>query len=403
MGFLRDERGQTAILTAVSIACLCGMAGFSVDVGTMFRAKRLMQTAADAGALAGLGAKNFGTAQNSAYSATALNGFTNGSNGVTVLVNNPPSSGPHATPLINNLYVEVIVSQAQPTYFMKLFHLSSMNVSARAVAGYGPGNSCIYTLDTSGNDVGLSGGGDLNMPNCGIMVDSASSNALTISNNANLTASSIGIVGSYTGGASGNLNPTPITGIAPASDPLSYLTAPTYNPASCIADPHPTSNATLGPTGGGTICYNGLTISGSGTVNFNPGIYVINGGFSTSGSVVINGTGVMIYLAAPNGSLSMTGGGAVNLTAPTTGTYAGLLFYEDPNDTNTMKVAGSNGSTVTGIFYAANATLTLSGSSGATFYSNIVVSALNVTGSNNLQSYSTVATNTPLVAPRLVE
>ena len=33
----------------------------------------------------------------------------------------------------------------------------------------------------------------------------ASTNALTISNNANLTAQSIGIVGSYTGGTSGNI------------------------------------------------------------------------------------------------------------------------------------------------------------------------------------------------------
>src|SRR5947209_10404840 len=97
MNFFRDERGQTAILTALSIACLCGMAGFSVDVGTMFRAKRQMQTAADAGALSYLAQKNFGQGTNAVYSATASNGYTNGVNGTTVTINAPPLSGPHVT------------------------------------------------------------------------------------------------------------------------------------------------------------------------------------------------------------------------------------------------------------------------------------------------------------------
>jgi len=381
------------------------MAGLAVDVGTLFRAKRILQTAADAGAIAGTAELYYNDWESAAKAAAAQNGVTDGTNGYTVVAHNPPQSGAHTT---STKFVEVIATQAAPTFFMKLFHITSMNVSARAVSGNGPGSSCIFTLDASGNDIGLSGSGDLNMPDCGILVNSASSNALTISNNANLTAQSIGIVGSYTGGTSGNLNPTPITGVAPGADPLAFLPKPSFSTSSCLSDPHPNpgggASVSLGPTvAGGTICYNGLSASGSGTVVLSPGVYVINGGFSQAGSVQISGTDITVYLAAPNGSLSLTGSGALNLSAPTTGTYNGILFFEDPNDTNSMKVGGSNGSNLQGIFYAPNASLSLAGSSGASFYTDLIVSSLALAGTNNLHNYASINPNTPLTAPRLVE
>jgi len=52
MKFFRDERGQATILVGMCIASLCGMAALSVDVGMLFRTKRILQNAADAGAIA---------------------------------------------------------------------------------------------------------------------------------------------------------------------------------------------------------------------------------------------------------------------------------------------------------------------------------------------------------------
>ena len=409
MKLFTDERGQTTIVMMLTIACLCGMAGFAVDVGAMFHAKRILQTAADAGAIAASAERPYGTATASAKAATAQNGITDGVSGATVTVNYPPTSGVHAGV---SGFIEVIVSQSEPTFFMKLFHLSSMTVSARAVAGTIPLSGCIYTLDPSGIDIGLSGSGDLYMPDCGIVVDSASSNAISLTNNAHMTAQAIGIVGGYSGNAA-NYSPLPITGIAPAPDPLAFLTPPPYATSSCISDPHPTGTATLGPTTpGGTVCYNGLTMSGSGTVTLSPGVYVINGGLSSSGSVNVQldpaaptGSGVTFYLAPPNGSVSLTGSGALNLSAPndSTNPYNGILFYQDPNDTNTMKVAGSNSSSIYGIFYAPSASLTLTGSSGTNFYADLVTHALNINGTNNLHNYSGQNGSSPLAGAALVE
>ena len=95
----------------------------------------------------------------------------------------------------------------------------------------------------------------------------------------------------------------------------------------------------------------------------------------------------------------------MNLTAPTdpSNPYNGLLFYQDPNDTNNMKLTGSAGSSIAGIFYAPSASLSLAGATGSIFYANMVVNTLSISGDNNLQNYSKVNANTPLTSPRLVE
>jgi Flp pilus assembly protein TadG len=128
---LRDDRGQTMVITALALTSMLGMAAFSVDVGVMFQAKRTLQTAADAGAIAGASEFNYSDVTAAAKAATAQNGITDGSNGVTITVNNPPSSGPNTG---RSSAVEVIASRSVPTIFMKIFGLNTMTVKARSVA-----------------------------------------------------------------------------------------------------------------------------------------------------------------------------------------------------------------------------------------------------------------------------
>ena len=290
---------------------------------------------------------------------------------------------------------------------MKLFHLNSVAVSATAIANNGPASGCIYTLDPSGIDVGLTGTGSLTMPDCGVVIDSASSNALNLSGGAVISAQSIGIVGGYNQSNNSQVNPIPVTGIAAASDPLSYLKPPSFSNTACLSDPHITSGThELGPSvAGGVVCYNGFSVSSGGSTILDPGTYIINGAMSMSGSGTLSGTGVTIYLAPPNGSLSLTGSGALQLSAPTdpSNPYNGILFYQDPTDTNSMKIAGSSGSNIQGIFYAPDASLSLSGASGSQIYADLVVHALSIAGNNTLKNYAEVNTSSPLTTPRLVQ
>jgi hypothetical protein len=305
---------------------------------------------------------------------------------------------------------------------MKAFHINSMNVNARATASLGPGSGCIFTLNQSGVDVGLSGNGNLTMPDCGVIIDSSSAKALTLTGNSLISAKYIGIVGNYSDSSNSpnSLTPIPVTSIAAASDPLAgKVSAPSYDPSSCQADPHPTTTVAIGPAiAGGTVCYNGLSISGGGNVTLKPGVYVINGALSSSGSTTVTtqtaaqclcaDPGVTFYLPAPNGSVSLTGTGGMSISAPTAASnpYNGILFYQDPLDTNSMKIAGSSSATIAGIVYAPSASLSLSGSSGSggsQFYMNMVVSSLSISGNNALLNYSGVNANTPLTMPRLTE
>lgn len=380
----------------------------AVDVGLLFRAKRNLQTVADAAATAAAQNLNYGlSASTAAQAAATRNGMTNGVGGVVVTVSSPPNDGPNTSCAS---CVEVVVSEPGPIAFAGLITGTQfVTVAARAVGGTSAGKGCVYALNTTGQAIDDTASGNISLPSCGIL-DNSSSNtsntkALVNTGSGTITASSILVVGGYSQSHPGTISPVPTTGAVPVSDPLAGLTAPTFNSTSCLSDPHVNGTATIGPaTSGGTICYNGLTISaGSGTVTLKPGIYVINGKLSFTGSAAVTGTGVTFYLPSNGDQLSMSESGPVTLSAPTSGTYNGILFYQDRSDTTSMTISASGTSTFKGIIYGKAANLSLSGSAGTNFYASVVVGSITFTGSLNMQDYSLVNSSEPLRSPLLIE
>src|SRR5579859_6501274 len=103
------ERGAILFLGVLTMFVIMGFAGLALDASYMYFHKRNMQTAADAGAYGGAlellrGNTDTTTA---AKRDTALNGFTDQSDNVTVTVNSPPLSGSETG---NASFVEVIIS-----------------------------------------------------------------------------------------------------------------------------------------------------------------------------------------------------------------------------------------------------------------------------------------------------
>ena len=265
-----DENGQVLIMIALTMVALLGFLGLAADVGIMYWQKRILQAAADSGAIAAAEEIQYGDARAAAQADAALNGVTVGVKGATVAVNNPPLTGPHAG---NSSYVEVIASESQPLFFLNILNQNAATIKARAVAAFVPGPYCIYTLNTSGTDFLMNGSNSLTVQNCAIIDDSSSSQAMLINGSDTLDAQSIGIVGNYLFNGSVTVTPTPVTGTAAVGNPLSFLTPPTYS--SCVANPNINGSGTftIGPsTPGATICYNGITINGSANVTLNPGI-----------------------------------------------------------------------------------------------------------------------------------
>ncbi len=404
---LKEESGQALVFMLLCMTCILGFVGFATDVGMLLRAKRVVQTAADSGAVAGaaeLGQTDL-TPTAAALAATAQNGITNGSNGATVTVNIPPQ---YATPAHTGsncgpggdapCYVEVIVSQKQPTFFMKvfqnLFNLGPITVSARAVAALAKSNGCTYTLGSSGPGIAVTGNATMDVPNCGIFDDSNSGNALDISGNAALNAKAIGVAGSYSNTGNGSVTPTPIPGMVPESDPLASLPEPSPSSyPSCSAYQPGSKTLTQG-------CYSGIMIAGNTTLNLNPGLYVIDGDLTLSGNITVTGTDVTIYLM---GGTNISSNVTLDLTAPTSGVYNGVLFFQSRSNSNPAVIGGNSGSTLEGILYFPNASLTVTGNSGSTIYSDFIAQSLTLNGNASFQDYALVNGSSILTAARLVE
>ena len=410
VGAVRGSSGQILVLAAISMTVLTAFVGLAVDLGQSWSARRQMQTAADAAAIAGAQALRMSDSPSAAADAvSASDGFTDGTNSVTVTVNNPPANGVYAG---NASYVEVIVSQPQPTYFLRVLGYTSIGVSTRSVASSVNGPACLYALDpTASSSVSVGGSASATLT-CGAIVDSSDTNALTTNGGGELTASNIGVTGGFSGGG---FTPTPVSGIAPAPDPLSYLQAPTgWSDSDCKGN---TTNVHAGTTKGapslkpGVYCGQ-IQISGNNPVVFDPGVYILLGGLKVSANKAnISGDGVMFYntssAAYPYGPINLAGSNTANLSAPTSGPYAGILFFQDrsvPIGTAGSTITGAAGSTFDGAIYFSTTAVSYGGTSSSGGYTIIVADTVSVSGNSTLSdNYSSLPGGSPIKSTALYE
>jgi hypothetical protein len=409
----RKEAGQALVFAALGLTVLLGFAGLGIDMGMLRYEKRLQQTAADAGALAGANNLAFpasGGVTAGAQGASAQNGYTDGSNNVTVTVNNPPASGPHSG---NAKYVEVLVTAVQPTFFMKVLGTNSETITARAVAtnvsGVTQGGGCLYTLGpptASIEGVNITGHATLNATTCGIEDNGnydPTGGALTVN------AGTFGVSGTCSGSGCGKggatcadqSGPCPALGMPAATNPLSYLTPP------CS----PCSAGTTFADGDGPGTYTGMSFKGNTNVNFPPGVYVLTGDFTCHGTPTITGTGVMFYFT--NGAtFNCSGNDTINLTPPSPtncpacpSQYDGILMYQDPADTNGPTLGGNTGSSFGGVLYFPKSEVTFFGNASNVTAGIVVADAfalsgnptVNLQGSAGLPPGVSILTNAILV------
>ncbi len=416
----RPARGQVFVLVSLALVALIGMVGLVVDGGLLYVARRQMQTAADAAAIVGANALQGSSTVSAGYQqagtdAASNNGFKNSANSVSVTVTQvscPNTSGEDC--------VQAKVSAPISIYFLRVFGYSSMNVSAQAIAGGTNSPACIYALDSSATkSFWVTGSGGFNAA-CGILVDSSDSQALYGSGSGTYTATGIGVAGGDHLG-SATWTPTPVTGIAPAPDPLASLAEPTVG--SCNQTNYRTSSsATLTL---GTYC-GGITITGSGTITFGSGLYILaGGGLKVTGSATINGTGVTFYNTSGTGGygpIDMSGSGTVTLSAPTSssgGGIPGVLFFQDRTITPTgvaasNTVTGSSSSVFDGAPYFPTSELTYEGSSNLSGnctgpnseYTLLIADTLKITGTTNINicdDFTSLGGTSPLQSSTIYE
>ena len=97
----------------------------------------------------------------------------------------------------------------------------------------------------------------------------------------------------------------------------------------------------------------------------------------------MSGTGVTIYVET--GAVTMAGGATVSLSAPTTGYYQGILFYQDRANTNEATLVGGASQQMNGVLYFPSAHLNYTGGSSTQATQTTIVSdTLTLVGNSNI-------------------
>jgi hypothetical protein len=393
--------GQALVFVTLSLLVLTGVVGLAIDMGYLRYTKRRLQTAADSAAVAGASELRGGNYYTAALNDSKANGFENGVNGVTVNPTNPPVDEPFSDKVNKKDYVEVLVRQDAPTFFMRLFGVKKASLSATAVAVLGSSKGCVYALGLLG---GITVNGNVNAPNCGVV-----DNAILSIGGGCITASSIGVVLNLLGG--GCTNPPPILGIAPSADPLAYVAPPApagCNPKTVTVNSNKANNNNQ-PTRLAPGCYGGgiqILDANTAPVTFQTGVYYITGGVGLqfAGSGDISGNGVIFYVT--NGApVNMNSTGAVTLSAPTgsmvAGVPGGILIYQDRGNTQTANISGNL--TLNGALYFPSAQLNLGGNLTST-YAIIVAQIIGFNGTFGIGAdYGSLPDGSPIKSAVLVQ
>ena len=157
---------------------------------------------------------------------------------------------------------------------------------------------------------------------------------------------------------SGSIIPIPRTGCATASDPLASMPEPPQAKDPCGHTEDVVANAgqtkTLNP---GVYCKK--TEANGGTIVFNPGIYVVRDApLTVNSSGKVTGTGVMIFLMGKDAVLTVNSDSTFDLSAPTSGTYAGIALFQSRDPVTLQspphKLNSSSGLKLTGAVYMPN-------------------------------------------------
>lgn len=373
-----SESGQVLPLVALSLAVLMGFGGLGVDVGYWEFQQRQQQNATDAAAIGAAeqllhtGCPNAAAATTAARADAAKNGFTHGGN-VTVTVSNPPAGGSWTS---DNCAVSVQISTAKvASFFTRLFgEASGITESTDSVADVSATNDgCIYMLSPGANT--NFNGGNIVAPGCNIYVNGI----------ANFSSSTVNAAAIGEANYAGSNNSGSFTGAAPAAMQPVSDPCPTINGCAYLTNNPPSTSSCNGTyNGGGTLtqgCYANLNLHGA-TVTLSPGLYVLTGGANFSGATIV-GNGVTLYVAA--GATTNTNMTNFTLTPPTTGSYAGVTYYQVAGNATTVNFNTSS-SSVSGLIYAPSAQLNYNAAQGAY---TVVVAAYGNFNTSSGEDYGT--------------
>lgn len=388
---LRDTTGGIAAVVAIVSPVIIGAMGLGAETGYWYLTQRKLQNAADVAAHAAALRLGRGDTQAEIQN---LAGYIVGRSDVDMAqtlvgVSTPPGTGAFAG---NGEAVEVTLTQTVPRMFSAIYDPTPQQITARAVARSTSGGSgCVLALSTTDpGAITVTGSAAVNLTACDFVSNSGFE---MIGNGSNGSANCIQTAGSAV--LTANMTTTcaaPRENAGTVADPFGAVPEPQATGAcqnGSIGKPNKTNTLTpIEAHGSGMssmrFC-NGLNLKG--TVNLDPGLYIIEGGdFRINSNAVINGTDVVFYLA-DGVEMTFNGTATIDLAGPTAGTYNGVLFFGSRSATSAShKINGNSSTAYQGAMYTPASHIDFQGNNGtvANGCTQIVSDTVTFTGNSGI-------------------
>lgn len=396
---LKDcTRGNTLMLTALSMPMLIGGLGLSVDVAQWYLWSRELQYATDQAALSG--AYSLSKNQNGNWRDRAAKEL--GANEQVVTFTGTPNiyRANFAGGTNNSVVVQVSASRRLP--FSGIFLDSPATIYASSQATFKQATnytSCIVATNEHDSGAITLGGSATVSVSCGIAALSDSPTAITVNGNPDIDAGYFVTAGGVDDWIKQNTDDEIFEHVEGLTNPFKDLTPPdnsTPRTYACTTSGKGSNKVTTANLLPGTYS----SIDTKCNTQLASGIYVINGGnLKINAQYTFTGTSVMFVLK--NGaSITLNGGANISLTAPTEADLAGfgitdkrlagMLVFEDPNSpgSDTSKINGNSYTTLNGKIYLPKSNVELLGTATVTSQCLMVVAdKITVSGNGTLGSF----------------
>ncbi len=403
--FLHDQRGSVLTIMGFGLVMAAGFTALAVDMSYLYALKGRLQTTADFAALAAVTQlPDDDAAEDTALEYAAKNMPASEHGGVLanadVVAGNWDGSSRTFTPAgdpINAIRVVTRRSQANGNaaglFFARVLGFNQVDVETTAIASTASGGACVIALEPSADDALRVSGGAVVTLGCGAVVNSTGNKAIRVAGGgACLTATSITTMGDTQGSCINSETAIETAAPDPVADPMDYLDDADNDDCDFVTVVEVTVDTVLDP---GVYC-GGIDINGGPIVDFNPGNYIIKGdGLSITGNPIVTGDEVMFYFSPditgipdtnPATTVHLAGTADITLSAPTSGDYKDVLFYQDGNtpDNFINKFNGGADLELNGVLYFPNNIVHFSGNGDPGGATSIIGRMVKFSGNANL-------------------
>ena len=348
--FRNSDHGNVGMVFALSLLPVVGMAGGALDYTRATTTRQKLQAATD---MAALGAATANSVSSDAQRIALAQSLFKAND----------TSGAAVSASVAGDKVTVVADARVKTTLMSIMQVSEIGLSVRSTAARATSGppACVLALNKTVNGaITFSGSADFMAVGCSVHSNSRSPSGLSISGSGSVTAAGFCSAGGVS--TSKAITPEPRLNCRQIDDPFQSLPAPVTTGCTYpnLVQVQPNDQRTLAP---GIYC-GGLTIKGEAMLQ--AGVYVIKGALTINSQAAVSGSGVTFYLTGSGAGFSINGGGAVTLTAPTSGVYGGVLVFQDRlanvGATNTLN--GGASTKLVGAIYTAAQELSINGGSG---------------------------------------